>query len=139
MQQQESNTRKDPFFLNVRKLAALDIVFHGPRKILIEFLFTVGLGCVLTILSLSYFVRTHPHPFFALILSLIFLGIALNYLPLLFYTLRFIRHKNARSAVEPELAHKEQYARKYQIQSFLLFIPFVVFALAIIQERAKHS
>jgi hypothetical protein len=26
-----------PAFMNVRKLAALDIVFHGPRLILVEF------------------------------------------------------------------------------------------------------
>ena len=37
MWHREENTIKSAAFINVRKIAALDIVFHGPRFILAEF------------------------------------------------------------------------------------------------------
>jgi ABC-type Fe3+-siderophore transport system permease subunit len=135
MQQQEDNPIKDPTFINIKKLAALDVVFHGPKVILTEFGLTVGLCSLLMAFSLSFFIRSSSHPLFSLLLSLVFLGIALNYVPLLLYGLHFVRHKNAEPEVEFELAHKERYARKYQLQSFLLFIPFVVSILALVQKQ----
>ena len=138
MQQQESNTSKGTFFINIRKLVALDIVWHGSKLILAEFLLTVGLSGALAVFSLSFVSRTSAHPLFALILSLVFLWVALNYVPLLLYAFHFARHKNAELEVAFELAHKERYARKYQLQSLLLFVPLVVPILAIIQEWQKH-
>ena len=41
MRQREKITMKSETFINIRKLAALDIVFHGPRLILAEFAFGV--------------------------------------------------------------------------------------------------
>jgi hypothetical protein len=139
MQQQEDNTIKDATFINIKKLAALDIVFHGPKVILAEFGLTVGLSSLLAAFSLSFFIRSSTHPLFSLILSLVLLGVALNYAPLMLYALHFVRRKNAELEVAFELAHKERYARKYQLQSFLLFIPFVAFILAIVQEWQKRS
>lgn len=139
MEQQENDTSKEAAFINIRKLAALDTVFHGPTLILIEFALAVGLGILLAAFSLSYFIRSSAHSLFALILGLVFLGIALNYVPLLLYTLHFARHKNAELEVAFELAHKERYARKYQLQSLLLFIPFFVSILAIVQGWQRHS
>jgi hypothetical protein len=57
---------------------------------------------------------------------------------LLLYALHSARHKNAEAEVAFELAHKERYARKYQVQSLLLFVPLVVPIQAIVQERQKH-
>jgi uncharacterized membrane protein len=139
MQQQEIDTGKDRPFINIRKLAALDIIWHGSKLILAEFLLTVGLGGALAVLSLSFFIRTSAHPLFTLILSLVFLGVALNYVPLLLYALHFAKHQNAELEVAIELAHKERYARKYQLQSLLLFVPFVVSILTIVQEWQKRS
>ena len=139
MQSQESDTGKERLFISIRKLAALDIVWHSVRLILIEFLLTVGVGGVLTVFSLSYFLRTAEHPLFALLLSVVFLGVTLNYVPLLLYSIHFARHKNAERAVALELAHKDQYARKYQVQSLLLFVPFFVAILAVAQEWQKRT
>ncbi len=139
MQQQENDISKDVLFISIRKLVALDIVWHGLKPILAEFLLTVGLGGVLAVFSLSFFIRTSPHPLYALILSLVFFSVALNYMPLLLYAFHFARHKNSELGVAFELAHKERYARKYQLQSLLLFVPFVVLILAIVQEWQKHS
>ena len=139
MQQQENDARKEVALINIRKLAALDIVFHGPVLILVEFGLAVGLGVLLAAFSLSSFIRFSDHPLFALILGLVFLGIALNYVPLLLYALRFAWRKNAELEVAFELAHRERYARKYQLQSLLLFIPFVVSILAVVQELQRRS
>lgn len=139
MQQHEDDTIKDAPFINIRKLAALDIVFHGPKLILVEFALTVGLSGSLGAFSLSFFLRSSGHPLFALILSLVFLWIALNYVPLLLYAISFVRHKNAELEVAFELAHKERYARKYMLQSLLLVVPLVVPILAIVQEWQRRS
>ena len=139
MQQQENDASKEAAFINVRKLAALDIVFHSLTLILVEFGLAVGLGVLLAAFSLSSFIRSSAHPLFALILGLVFLGVALNYVPLLLYALRFAWRKNAEREVAFELAHKERYARKYQLQSLLLFIPFVVSILAVVQEWQRRS
>ncbi|HEY7417073.1 MAG TPA: hypothetical protein VH593_17940, partial [Ktedonobacteraceae bacterium] len=133
MQQQESDTSKDGPFISIRKLAALDIVWHGYKLILAEFLLTVGLSSILAVFSFSFFIRTSTHPLFALILSLVFLWVALNYVPLLLYALHFASHKTAELEVAFELAHKERYIQKYQLQSLLLFVPLVIPILAIVQ------
>lgn len=130
---------QDTLFISIKKLVALDIVWHSPKLILTEFLLTVGLTSALAIVNLSFFIRTSTHPLFVLALSVIFFGIALNYLPMVLYALLFARHKNAELEVAVELANKEHYARKYQLQSFLLFVPFAVLILAVIQVGAKKT
>ena len=65
MQQQESDTSKDTVFINIRKLAALDIVWHGP-KLSCRISLTVGLGCTLAGFSFSFFIRTSTHPLYSL-------------------------------------------------------------------------
>jgi hypothetical protein len=139
MQQQEGDRIKDEPFINIRKLVALDIVFHGPKLILAEFALVVGLCGALGAWSLFSFFHSPDHPLFTVILGLVLSWIALNYVPLLLYALSFMRHKNAELEVVVELAHKERYARKYMAQSLLLAVPFVVPILAIVQEWQKHS
>ena len=139
MLQQEDDTVKDEAFINIRKLAALDIVFHGPKLILAEFVLTVGLSGALGVFCLSFFFRSPDHPLLAIILGVVLLWITVNYVPLLIYAIGFVRHKNAESEVAFELAHKERYARKYMLQSLLLAVPLVVPILAVVQERRKRS
>ena len=139
MHQQKGDRSKDVSLISIRKLAALDIVFHSLKLILAEFLLAVGLGGACATFSLSLPLRSPGPSTFALLLSLVLLGSALNYVPLLLYAFHFAKHKNAELEVAFELAHKERYARKYQLQSLFLFVPFVVFILAIVQEWQKHS
>ena len=127
-------------FINIRKLAALDIAFHGPKFILIEFALGV-FGCAALGLFSRYFGLFHGpnHSLFAVIMGCFLLWIALNYVPLLIYAISIVRHKSAQQEVAYELDHKDKYARKYTLQSALLLIPLAVPALAVYQERQKRS
>jgi hypothetical protein len=122
--------------INIRKLAALDISFHGPKFILIEFAIGV-IGCAALGLFSMYFGLFHGpnHSLFAAIMGCFLLWIALNYVPLLIYAISIVRHKSAHQEVAYELDHRDKFAGKYMSQSTLLLIP----ALAIYQEMQKRS
>ncbi|HEX6777643.1 MAG TPA: hypothetical protein VF099_05540 [Ktedonobacterales bacterium] len=129
----------DQAIINIRKLAALDIVFHGPKLILAEFafgvFFTGALGLVLTYAG---FVTGHFRVPWVALLGCYLLALAINYLPLLLHAISIVRRRSAQEEVAFELAHKEHYARKYTVQSLLLLLPLVVPVLAISQERQKR-
>jgi len=136
MPQQEENAVKSERFITVRKLAALDIVFHGSRLILIEF----ALGMVVcAILGLwSFF--SPIHLLFMIIIGCFFLWVALNYLLLLLYAISIVRRKSAHQEVAFELVHKDTYARKYTLQTtMLLLVPLVLPLLAVYQEVHHRS
>lgn len=126
--------------INIRKLAALDIAFHGPKFILIEFALGV-LGCAaLGVFSLFFGLFHGPnHSLFAIIMGCFLMWIALNYVPLLIYAISIARHKSAQQEVAYELEHKNKYAGKYTLQSLLLLVPLAVPVLAAYQELQKRS
>ncbi len=130
----------DYTIINIRKLAALDIAFHGPKFILIEFSLGV-FGCAALGLFSMYFGLFHGlnHSLFAVSIDCFLLCIALNYVPLLLYAISIVRHKSAQQEVAYELEHKDKYAGKYLGQSTLLLIPFAVPAIATYQELQKRS
>ncbi len=133
---QEENTMKSETLINVRKLAALDIVFHGPRLILAEFAFGVVLCATLGLWSF----HSPIHSPFMIIIGCFFLWVALNYVPLLLYTISLVRRKSAHQEVAFELAHKDAYARKYTLQTtMLLLVPLVMPVLAVYQEVRHRS
>jgi hypothetical protein len=139
MKSREHSMVKKETFINIRKLAALDIVFHGSWFILGEFALGVA-GCAAGgAFSLSIFFHTASHPLFAAILGFALSWIALNYVPLLLYAIRIVRRKSAELEVAFELEHKNVYALKYTFQSALLLLPLVVPILAIVQEIQKRS
>jgi hypothetical protein len=139
MRQQEDSTMKRERFINIRKLAALDIVFHGSRLILVEFILGVVVPGAIGGFSFFAFFRNPAHPFAQVFLACVLSWIAINYAPLLFYAVSIIRGKSAEREVAFELEHKDYYGRKYTTQSLLLVLPLVVPALAIIQEINKRS
>jgi|SRR5579883_553488 hypothetical protein len=123
--------------ITIRKLAALDIAFHGYRFILAEFAAGVILCGGFGAFSLFAFFRNPGSPLFVLILGLVLSWITLNYVPLLLYAIDMRRRKSARQEVAFELEHREVYARKYTLQSLWLLLPLVVPILAIVQEVKK--
>lgn len=139
MQHQENHSIKQETFINIRKLAALDIVFHGARLILAEFIVTVVLGAVFGVLSFFDFFHNPDHPLINVMMGFILSWIAINYVPLLVYTIGIIKNKSAEREVAYELEHKNFYARKYTLQSLLLVLPLVVPVLAISQELQQRS
>jgi hypothetical protein len=139
MKDHEHSMVEKETFINIRKLAALDIVFHGPRFILAEFALGV-VGCAAGgAYSLSFFFHSASHPLIAAILGFVLPWNALNYVLLLLYAISIVRHRSAELEVAFELEHKGFYALKYTVQSALLFLPLVVPILAIVQEMQKRS
>jgi len=132
MAQQEENIMKSRSVINVRKLTALDIVFHGPRLILAEF----TLGTVLcAILGLWSFLSPIYSPFMIIIGSF-FLWVALNYVLLLFAK-SIVKRKSAHQEMAFELAHEATSARKYALQTTTLLL--VLPQLAMYQEVHHRS
>jgi hypothetical protein len=114
--------------INVRKLAALDMAFHGPKLIIGEFAIGVCLPLGLGVLSLF---RGHARwqSFFGIYM----LFLALSYLPLLIHAIFIARKGRVRQEVEAELASGRDELMRYQRQMFWLLVPLVVPALAIMQ------
>ncbi len=132
----EHNSKHSPErIINVRKLAALDIVFHGPRFILIEF----G-GGVLLCLALGLWLTYNAFPLgqdagpLRLVTGLYILSLAINYTPLLIYAILIARRKNAQQEVAGELAQWDRHARMYGFQQALLLVPLAIPILALVQE-----
>ena len=140
LQQKRENMMKSGRVINVRKLAALDIVFHGPTFILIEFGLGV-FGCAALGLFSLYFGLFHgPNPsLFAALMGCFLLWIALNYVPLFLYAITLVRRKSAQQEVAFELEHKDRYAGRYTLQSTLLLVPFAMLLLAVYQELQKRG
>jgi hypothetical protein len=140
VQQQQEKLIKSERIINVRKLAALDIVFHGPKFILIEFGLGV-IGCAALGLFSIYFGLFHGpnHSLFTTILGCFLLWVSLNYVPLFLYAISIVRRKSAHQEVAFELEHKDRYAGKYTLQSALLLVPLAMPILAGYQELQKRG
>ena len=124
--------------INIRKLVALDIVYHGYRFILAEFALAVLISGGIGIFILSAYIRNPDHPLSGFIIGLVLIWIALNYVPLLVYAISIARHKSAQQEVAYELEHKEVY--RYTFQSIiLLLLPLIVPIAALVQEIQKHT
>lgn len=140
MDNQQQQTPGRVTLMNIRKLAALDIAFHGPRLILAEFALAIILCGTLGVLSLSFFFRTPDHPLFAGVIGLALSWIALNYIPLLLHALSLIKRKSAKLEVASELEDRKLILRRYSLQSMiLLLLPLVVPVLAVIQEIQRRG
>jgi xanthine/uracil/vitamin C permease (AzgA family) len=111
---------------DVRRLVALDMGLHGPTFILIEF----GLGVpVPMILGASLVSRG----FLTLGVYLFTLGI--NYVPPLVYAVALRNdHSKVVNTKDPDVRRLN---RKYSTQQFLIFIPFFIVMLDIIQRRRR--
>ena len=122
--------------INVRKLAALDIVFHGTTFILVEFALAVFICAAVGLLIF----HSANHAPFNVILGSFFLGVSLNYIPLLLYSINIVKHKSAQQEVAYELENQDRYAGKYTLQSILLLLmPLAMLLLAVYQDVYKRS
>jgi hypothetical protein len=121
-------------FINVRKLAAIDLHFRGSSFILLEFGFVVfffgGIG-LYALLSAKESLAAHAIGAYLVLL-------AIDYLPLLVYGIAIAKAGSASVEAEPEASDPSVYKRKYGVQQVLLLVPLVIPALAILQA-AKHE
>jgi hypothetical protein len=122
--------------IKVRKLAALDLVFHGKTFILIEFALAV-LVCAAVGLSILHGTNHSP---LMVILGSFFLGVSFNYIPLLLYSINIVKHRSAQQEVAYELENKDTYGGKYTLQSILLLLmPLAMLLLAVYQDLQKRT
>lgn len=123
--------------INIRKLVALDMVFHRPKLILAEFILGVfGSAALALVIAAPGFFAGHVS-LEQILVSGYILCIGLNYVPLLLYAISIARRGSAREEVAFELTQRERYGRKYTAQSVLLLLPLVVPILAVYQEWQK--
>ena len=113
--------------IDLRKLAALDIVFLGPRIILAEF----SLG-VFGSFALGVFTLLRSHSLGGIALGAYLLLIGVNYMPLLLHAISLVRHNGARDEIANQLTEKRRMFRKYRRQSLLLLVPLAVPILALV-------
>jgi hypothetical protein len=133
---QDVPARSEDAIINVRKLVALDIVFHGPVFIIGEFALAVVGASALGLFSIFFFLARGAYP---ILVGCYLLGMALNYVPLLLYAIAIVRRKSAREEVAFEVEHKGKYVRRYTLQSLLLLlVPLLVFFLALYQEARSR-
>jgi hypothetical protein len=114
--------------IDIRKLAAVEIVFLGSRFILAEF--SIGM---LGSLALGAFTLLRSHSLRGVAFGSYLLFIGVNYVPLLLHAISLVRHNNARNEIADELTEKRGMFRKYRQQSLLLLVPMVVPSLALVQ------
>ncbi|MFI5287566.1 MAG: hypothetical protein WCC30_00780 [Candidatus Dormiibacterota bacterium] len=97
--------------MNPGRLVELDMAFHGPRVIIVEFAAGVA-GCLaLGVFSLAYAVRAHAGvASWAVVIGLELVAIGINYVPLLAEAMR--RRKDevgraaARAAIHTDCARR---------------------------------
>ena len=127
-------------FISIRKLAALDLVFHGPRFVLIEFGGAVLLTAGLAALSLrSAFSGPGQPVIWEIVVGVLLVSIGANYLPVLIHAVSLVRSGTAREEVAMELENAPLSQRRYGTQQFLLAVPFAVLVVAIAQEFARET
>jgi hypothetical protein len=118
-------------FINVRKLAALDLYYRGSRFILFEFGFVVfgigSLGFLSVILDLT-------QSAVATAIGVYLLCLGVDYVPLLVYGIVIARRGSAKTEIALELADEARFRRKYGVQQALLMVPLFMAMLALSQE-----
>jgi hypothetical protein len=123
----------DGIWINLRKLAAIDIAFLGSKVIIAEFA-----GGVLLCGVLGMFVLSQGGSFIQLVLGVYLVSLAINYVPMLIYAMSLARDNNARAELGQELNDKRRLMAKYRRQSLLLLVPLLVPILALSQRRHKQ-
>jgi hypothetical protein len=124
--------------MEVRKLAALDLVFHGPRFVLVEFTGALLVGAGLGVLSLRAGLPGGHLVAWQLALGLYLVGVGLNYVPLALHAAALIRTGDARQAVAVELKDERRARRVYGTQEALLLVPLAVAAPAAAQALRRR-
>ena len=111
--------------IHVRKLAAIDLYFLGPKIILLEFGMGVPVMFVLGILSVRVgLLRTHA--LWQIVLGVYLLLLGINYIPMLWCAIDIARRGSAAIELGDELRDKDTAMRTYRKQSFWLLVPLVV-------------
>ena len=106
--------------INIRRLAALDIAFLGPRVILAEF--SIGM---LGSLGLGLLTLARTRSVGGTVFGTYLMCLGINYAPLLLHAISIVRRGTASQEIADEIPERRAMFRKYRRQSLLLLLPLV--------------
>ena len=123
-----------PTLIELRKLAAVDMVWLGKRIVIAEYALGVILPLTLGVFSVGRSVSQHSGLFsWQTAMGIWLIGIAANYVPLLLYARSLARGGTVEEEGRPELPR----ARRYGVQQIMILIPLFVVGVALVQERSR--
>ena len=102
----------------------------GARVILAEYALGIVLPLILGLISIRSGLLRPLEIGWEAVLGAWLVTIAMNYLPLFIYALRIARAGTAKEEGQPEIVH----AKRYGVQQVIILVPFLVVALALMQE-----
>jgi len=121
--------------INIRKLAAVDMLWLGAKIILAEYALGMVLPLGLGLISIrGGLLRAHPSAWEAAI-GFWLVSIAVNYVPLFIYAVLIARGGTVEQEGRPELAR----ARRYGVQQTIILVPFLVVIVALVQENQRRQ
>jgi hypothetical protein len=94
---------------DLRKLAAIDVAFLGPKFVLAEY----AVGVIFSI-TLGIFVLLRSQSYWQVVLGIYFLGLGANYIPMLCWAISIKDRQSARSELGSELTDKGRAMAKYR-------------------------
>lgn len=124
-----------PRLIEIRKLAALDMAWLGPKVIVAEYALGIILPLALGIFTLHPALSSPDRLNWQTIFGIWLVAIAANYVPLFLYALSIARAGTVNAEGEPERPH----ARRYGVQQVIILVPFLVVVVASIQERRRRK
>lgn len=120
--------------IDLRKLAAIDIVFLGPKFVCAEYaagvLLSLGLGVLVLFRSSSRW---------GVVLGIYLICLAVNYAPMLSWAVSIRNKRKAQAELGGELSELRRAMAKYRRQSLLLLVPGLPLAVVAIQERSRTT
>jgi hypothetical protein len=122
--------------IDVRRLAAVDLAYLGPKFILAEF--TLG---VLGPAALGIWTLLRSQGIGGTLFGAYLVSVGINYVPLLLHAVDIARRGTARAEIADEAGDRKALFRKYRRQSLLLLVPLAVPVIALAQEwrtRTQH-
>src|SRR6516164_9511003 len=120
--------------VDVRKLAAIDLHFLGPKVIVTEFALGVAGPIGLGLLTLRSAGR-HGWPWGLTTFGAYLASLGLNYVPLLLHAVDLVRSRSVPTEIADALSNRSAAFGKYRRQSLYLLVPLVVPIAAIAQRR----
>lgn len=121
--------------INIRKLAAVDMVFLGSKVIIAEYACGMLLPFILGVLSIRSGFKGPSIVGWELAMGVWLISIAANYIPLFVYSVLIARAGTVKEEGQPELAR----AKRYGTQQVIIRVPFLVVVIALIQEQGRRK
>ena len=126
---------EDVTLIDIRKLAAVDMVWLGTRIVLAEYGAGIVLPLILGLWSVRQGLAQSPgQTTWSELMGLGLIGIAMNYVPLFLYACAIAKAGRVEQEGRPELAR----ASRYGLQQAIILVPLLVVVVALAQERHRR-